>query len=226
MTPATARPSPRPRRPGRPTGGDAAVREALVERARELFLQNGFGNVSTRQIAAAAGTTSAMINYHFGNKLGLYQAMIEQIMRPLIATVAQLGEASRREAPSLEGLIRTYMSMIAANPWFPALMLQEVLSQQGRMRAQFIERYAGRMAPALVIVLRRERELGRLRADLDPQFAAVSLLGLCVFPFVSLPLTGPVLGFRPEGADLDRFIEHTARLFRAGADARPEAAHA
>ena len=65
-------------------------------------------------------------------------------------------------------------------------------------------------------MLRREREQGRLRVDLDPQFAAVSLLSLCVFPFVSLPITGPVLGFRPEGEELDRFISHTAQLFREG----------
>lgn len=109
-----------------------------------------------------------------------------------------------------------YMRMVAANPWFPALIIQEVLARNGRMRGEFIERFAARTAPALVAVLRREREQGKLRVDLEPRFAAVSLLSLCVFPFVSLPITGPVLGFRPEGDDLDRFISHTTQLFRDG----------
>jgi hypothetical protein len=64
-----------------------------------------------------------------------------------------------------------------------------------------------------------------LRADVDPKLAAVSMLSLCVFPFVSLPITGPVLGFRPEGSELDRFISHTTRLFREGIAARPESGH-
>jgi len=221
---AEASPKPRPhRRPGRPAGGTAAVRDGLLERARELFLQKGFGNVSTRAIAAAAGTTPAMIHYHFGDKLGLYRAMIEAIVGPLLEQVQRLGQGgSGTPAPTLEDVIGAYMRMVAANPWFPALLLQEVLGQNGRMRAQFIERFAGRAAPALAAAIRCEREEGRLRADVEPRFAAVSLLSLCVFPFVSLPITGPVLGFRPEGPELDRFIRHTARLFRAGIEARPE----
>jgi len=213
------------RGPGRPAGGDAAVRAALLQHARTLFLKHGFAEVSTRRLAAAAGTTPAMIHYYFGDKLGLYQAMIESAVQPLIESVQRLGQAAGDEAPGLEAVIREYMRMVAANPWFPALIIQEVLSQNGRMRGEFIKRFAGRTAPALVAVLRREREQGKLRDDLDPQFAAVSLLSLCVFPFVSLPITGPVLGFRPDGAELDRFISHTAQLFREGIAARTETGH-
>jgi AcrR family transcriptional regulator len=192
------------------------VRETLLDRARELFLQHGFGNVSARQIAAAAGTTPAMIHYHFGDKPGLYRAMLESVVQPLIDRVQQLEQGAGAAAPGLEAVMSAYMRMVAANPWFPALIIQEVLARNGRMRGEFIERFAARTAPALVAVLRREREQGKLRVDLEPRFAAVSLLSLCVFPFVSLPITGPVLGFRPEGDDLDRFISHTTQLFRDG----------
>lgn len=225
----TAGPVPRPRpqrRPGRPVGGADNVREALLERARELFLLRGFGNVSTRAIAGAAGTTPAMIHYHFGDKLGLYRAMIESVAGPLVEQVQQLGQGGPgTESPALEAVIGTYMRMIAANPWFPALLLQEVLGQSGRMRAEFIERFAGRAAPTLAAAIRRERDAGRLRHDIDPRFATVSLLSLCVFPFVSLPITAPVLGFRPEGPELERFIRHTAGLFCAGIAAAPETTH-
>jgi AcrR family transcriptional regulator len=213
------------RRPGRPVGGDAAVREKLLSHARELFLRHGFGNVSTRRIATAAGVTPAMIHYYFGDKPGLYKAMIETAVQPLIEDVQRLGRGPGNEVPDLEAVMGAYMRMVAANPWFPALIIQEVLSQNGRMREQFIEQFASRTAPALVAVLHREREEGKLRADVDPKLAAVSMLSLCVFPFVSLPITGPVLGFRPEGSELDRFISHTTRLFRAGIAARPETGH-
>jgi TetR/AcrR family transcriptional regulator len=228
MTPAPNRKTPRvrPRGPGRPAGGDAAVRQNLLECARNLFLHKGFGAVSLRQVAAAAGTTPAMIHYYFGDKLGLYRAMIEDVVQPLVQSVQRMGQAAGDDQPGLEHVMRGYMQMAAANPWFPALIIREVLAQNGQMRDEFIERFAGRTAPALVAVLRREREQGRLRHDVDPQFAAVSMLSLCVFPFASLPVTGPVLGFKPEGEALDRFIEHTLRLFRDGIDARAETGHA
>jgi AcrR family transcriptional regulator len=202
------------------------VREKLLESSRNLFLQLGFREVSLRQVAAAAGTTPAMIHYYFGDKLGLYRAMIEDAVGPLVESVQRLGQATGGDGPGLDEVMRAYMQMVAANPWFPALVIQEVLAQSGHLRGEFIERFAGRTAPALVAVLRREREQGRLRRDIDPQFAAVSLLSLCVFPFASLPVTGPVLGFRPEGEALDRFVDHTVQLFRDGCAARAENGHA
>src|SRR5512137_1253736 len=74
----------RSRRPGRPPGGDAAVRDALLETSRSLFLTRGFASVTIRQIAAAAGSSPATIHYHFGDKLGLYRAMLEAAVAPVV----------------------------------------------------------------------------------------------------------------------------------------------
>jgi len=220
--PRASRKPPRPvRRPGRPTGDAAAeVRATLLARARELFLKHGFADVSTRQIAAAAGTTSAMIHYYYGDKLGLYRAMIEQAVEPLVTSLQRL-ERADAEPPDLDAIMTAYMRMLATNPWLPALIVHEVLDEGGRLRDQFVEHFAGRLAPALVAVLRRERDRGALRADLDPRLAAISALSLCIFPFVSLPITSRVLGFSVEGAELERLTRHTTRLFREGVAAPP-----
>ena len=95
-----------PRRPhaaraARPVATPPCARRCC-DHARDLFLQHGFGNVSTRRIAAAAGTTPAMIHYYFGDKLGLYRAMIESAVQPLIDSVQRLGQAAGDEAPDLE----------------------------------------------------------------------------------------------------------------------------
>ncbi|HEX9207165.1 MAG TPA: TetR/AcrR family transcriptional regulator [Steroidobacteraceae bacterium] len=212
---ATSRRSP-PRGPGRPAGGDAAVRGALLQHARALFLRQGFAQVSTRRIAAAAGTTPAMIHYYFGDKLGLYRAMLDEAMAPLLATLGQMEQGDAEAAPDLEALMTQYMRMLAQNRWLPALIVQEVLDEGGQLREQFIEHFAGRLAPAFVRVLRRERERGTLRADLDPRLAAVSALSLCIFPFVSLPITSRVLGLSVAGEGFERLVRHTTQVFRDG----------
>jgi TetR/AcrR family transcriptional regulator len=213
----------RPRGPGRPPGGDAEIRAALLQRARELFLERGFVDVSTREIAAAAGTTAAMIHYYFGDKLGLYRAMLEAASEPLREELRRLEQAPSASTPDLEALLTTYMRMLATNRWLPGLIVHEVLHEGGQLREQFIEHFAGRLAPALVAVLQRERERGRLRADLDPRLTAISALSLCIFPFVSLSITNRVLGITTSGPDFDRLARHTARLFREGVLVRPEA---
>jgi len=190
------------------------VRAALLQHARALFLKHGFAEVSTRRLAAAAGTTLAMIHYYFGDKLGLYRAMLEEAMTPLLATLQRMEQTGT--PPDLEAKMTQYMRMLSQNRWLPAMIVKEVLGEGGQLREQFIERWASRLAPAFVAVLQRERERGSLRADVDPKLAAVSALGLCIFPFVSLPITSRVLGLSIDGAGFERLAQHTTQLFRHG----------
>jgi len=206
----------RPRAPGRPVGGDVAVRRALLEAARQLFLARGFAAVSIREIAAAAGATPAMIRYYFGDKLGLYRAMLDEAIGPFRAALLEMREQAAVAEADIAALMRLYMRLLADNPWVPALIVQEVLAEGGRFRAQFIEHFAGRMAPLLMEVLQREQAAGRLRSDVDPRLATVSAISLCVFPFVSLPITSRVLGLTIEGEAIDRLAAHTSRLFLEG----------
>jgi len=39
-------------------------------------------------------------------------------------------------------------------PWVPALIVQEVLAEGGRFREQFIENFAGRLAPLFAAIIR------------------------------------------------------------------------
>ena len=56
-TSPTPSPATRFRRPGRPPGGGPAVREALLDGARQLFLARGFASVTIREIARYLGVT-------------------------------------------------------------------------------------------------------------------------------------------------------------------------
>ena len=218
MTTANSRPTQRRavRRPGRPVGGDAAVREALLDTARRLFLAHGFGPVTIRQIAAAAGSSPATIHYHFGDKLGLYRAMLEAAIAPVSAALQRLADPALAEQVDIGEVIRLYTRMLADNPWVPALIVQEVLAEGGRFREQFIENFAGRLAPLFAAIIRREQARGAIRGDLDPNLAALSAISLTVFPFVALPVTSRVLGVSVTGDAVQRLVAHTIRMLFDG----------
>jgi AcrR family transcriptional regulator len=196
-------------------GGDA-VRDALLKTARDLFLARGFASVSIRQIAAAAGSSPATIHYHFGDKAGLYRAMLEVAIAPVAEALQELGEPGRAGQVDLSRIIRLYMRMLADNPWVPALIVQEVLAEGGRFREQFVEHFAGRLAPLFIGILRREQARGALRADLDPPLAALSAISMTVFPFLALPVTSRVLGLSLDEATIDRLASHTTRVLFEG----------
>jgi len=216
----------KPRRPGRPSRGEGesadAVRERLVDAARELFTRRGFGEVPVREIAREAGVTPAMIAYYFGDKQGLYEAMLASVFDTLLARVKELAAQSPSSTAPVEAFIRLYVGTIAAQPWLPALLLREVIATDSGVRARFIERFASRAAALIPGLLAAEIAGGALRADLDPKQAVLSLIGMCAFPFLAHPITGKVLGYELDADFAERLAAHASRLFLDGA--RPRAA--
>jgi TetR/AcrR family transcriptional regulator, regulator of cefoperazone and chloramphenicol sensitivity len=64
-------------RPLDPPGEGTATRERLLNTAIRLFSQSGFEHVAVRDICREAGANLAAVNYHFGDKLGLYMAVVD-----------------------------------------------------------------------------------------------------------------------------------------------------
>lgn len=52
----------------------------LLHAAGEVFAEQGYNGASTRDICLKANANFASIHYHFGDKEGLYQAVIEYII--------------------------------------------------------------------------------------------------------------------------------------------------
>jgi len=196
-----------------PLDADNDVRSALLDAASRLFLKHGFDRVTARQIAVAANTTPAMIHYYFVDKLGLFRAMLERAIAPVRELIARSLQG-RAVDPAV--LIRMHMQTAAANPWIATLIVNEVLAEKGRFRSTFVRDVAGRQAPLVLELLQRARANGTVRGDLDVRLAALSLMSLCMFPFLARHVAGPVLGLKFDEEEIERLIAHTVRLFAVG----------
>ncbi|HEY4367862.1 MAG TPA: TetR/AcrR family transcriptional regulator [Steroidobacteraceae bacterium] len=206
-----------PRQRGRPpVEAEADIRNALLEAAHRLFLKHGFDKVTAREIALAAGTTPAMIHYYFTNKLGLFRAMLQQAIEPVRQQLAASLATDAAPPLDLRAFVTAYMKTAAANQWIATFVVNEVFPEHGRFRTTFIREVATPMMSMFTQVLERARAGGVLKADVDVHFAALSLLSLCIFPFISRNVTGPVLGVQLEGDALQQLIDHNVRVCTAG----------
>jgi AcrR family transcriptional regulator len=209
------------RKVGRPRAGEGAedLRRRLVEVARGLFATRAFGEVGIREIAAAAGVTPGMISYYFGDKQGLYEAMLASVFDDMIGRVRELAAHPPAAGGPLESLIRLYVSTIASQPWLPALLLREIVTGDSAARARFVRRFASRVAEILPGLVRGEIAAGRARADVDPALAVLSLVGMSMFPFLAHPIAGKAFGYELGPEFTERLIAHTQRLFLEGVGA-------
>jgi TetR/AcrR family transcriptional regulator len=210
----------RPRRakkPGRPPAAEGRdSRQALIEAARELFSGQGFDEVSTKAIAARAGLNPAMIQYHFAGKAGLLEAAFREALGPVLDRLGALPADASDDEP-LRRFLEIYMRTLAANPWLPKMMVRHVLPDGGQLQSIAVQLIGSRVGPVIGALIERDRQHGRLRADIDPLLTTLSIVSLAVFPFVSLPVTQRVFGLEPDPAFVERLIDHTTRVFYYGA---------
>jgi AcrR family transcriptional regulator len=56
------------------------TRSRLIEAASAIFAERGYQAATTREICIRARANAAAVNYHFGDKLGLYKAALKSVI--------------------------------------------------------------------------------------------------------------------------------------------------
>ena len=77
------------------------TRETILNAAEAVFAEHGFDGVSVDVIAAEAGYNKSLIFQYFGDKLGLYRAVVARMKAQTDAQLAQLIADFRVEHESL-----------------------------------------------------------------------------------------------------------------------------
>ncbi|PZM50707.1 hypothetical protein DKP91_18155 [Enterococcus faecium] len=78
----------------------APTPEAVLDAAEMLFARQGHEATSMRQITALAGVNLAAVNYHFGSKEGLVQAVLKRRLGALNQErLNQLEQLERQAGP-------------------------------------------------------------------------------------------------------------------------------
>jgi len=192
---------------------DDDTRARLLRAASEVFAEVGYHSATVRQICSRAHANVALVNYHFGDKLGLYTEVLQQLL-PRAAEVAALDKAMNQNiSPEdiLRFVIRTRVRAICGRD------LKD-------LRFQIVVHELTRPTPALATIInevsrplyKRLCELIGRTSGLPPgdektHLCAHSVLGQIVFYLLEGPLLvrlWPDLKMDPE--QVDRIADHIA----------------
>ena len=121
------------RRPGRPSGGVAAVtHERLVKIAREAFSQCGYDGTTFAEVARRAGLSRAALNYHFADKPALYHDVIKSTYTGVVAPAIDRAAQETGLARQLSVLIEAAGDAIAQDSSVAAFLYTSVAECQRR----------------------------------------------------------------------------------------------
>ncbi|MYD72079.1 MAG: TetR/AcrR family transcriptional regulator [Acidobacteria bacterium] len=89
------------------------TKERILDAAERLFGERGFASTSLRDITAGAGVNVASVNYHFGSKEALLEAVLERRFRPInkerLAMLDAVNARAGEDPPPIEEVVRAFL---------------------------------------------------------------------------------------------------------------------
>jgi len=180
----------------------SGVRARVLAAGRTEFANHGLSAGSVRAIGERAGVTAAMVNYYFGGKRALYDAVVSEAQTRLGARIS--AALAGTEGPLAARLAGAYFDFLAEDRELQRLLLREVLDDEGESLRELSERY---VAPLRKLF---KQHFGGGEEALQ---TALSVFGAVAGYFLYEPMLGAFLGTDPLAPDaLARRRRHVLRL--------------
>jgi AcrR family transcriptional regulator len=205
------------------------TRTRILDAAEELFMQHGFEGTSMRLLTAKAGVNLAAVNYHFGSKDALIEALFRRRLDPMNA--ARLAALEKLEADSAgrplaaEGIIRAFVGeslrmiedsrsggrnfirLLGRTYTEPAKSIRALI---GQMYAPTIERYKAAL----------ERALPQMPRD-ELVWRMHFMFGTLSYTLAATDAVQLIAGAKPEDRHDARLLEDRLTAFLAAGLAAP-----
>lgn len=189
----------------------------LLSAAGEIFARRGYEATTVAEITRAAGTNVASINYHFGDKLTLYLAVLRHSLPPPLdrAGVAAL----KKLAPErqLRAFILEFVRALIGEgrpSWGARIMAREIAQPTAALPEVIDEVMRPRYEQLRAIV---GAYLGERPASERVRFVAHSVIAQCVHWAHAQPLFPHLWPqFRLTAPQVDRIAEHISNFSLAG----------
>jgi AcrR family transcriptional regulator len=186
------------------------TKAAILAAAEDVFAKCGFDAASMKAIGDAAGVSRSTPSYFFGDKSGLYDAVLAQVIER--ARFAML-EAYEHTGPAVDihdavaNYVAVFLNFLAGDYAFLRLIQREALADASRVEELFgqpVQDALAAFAPAAE------------QARVSPQQLVLDVIALCWYPFAHEHTLLPALNMSPRDPDfLEGYKQHIVRIVLA-----------
>ena len=189
-------------------------RDRILDAATEVFLQSGYEAASLQEIVSRAGGSLATLYRLFGNKEGLFQAMVERKSAHLLQQLEQPRITGKDAADVLNGVGVSFLELALSAD---ALALQRLLIAEAgrnpRLREIYMAIAPERNLRAIADYLEGEVSAGKLQLD-DCYLAATQFIGMIKGNYHMRRLMAEE--FTLSSQERDTVVHHAVGLFLNG----------
>ena len=193
----------------------AGTEKRLLEAAGEIFAEHGYRAATVRQICEKARTNIAAVNYHFGDKEGLYMAVLRSVHRASAEKYPPHFGGSPAAAP--EQKLRVYVRSLLLRifdegrpGWHTKIMMREMI-EPTRALDMLVEEGARPLHQELSSIV--GELLGPAANDELVRLSVLSIVSQCVYYRRARPvITRLYPQQRYDSKEVERLTEHISQF--------------
>ena len=199
------------------TKEDLQTDQIILDAARRVFQRSGLGGARMQEIANEAEISKASLHYYYRSKDKLFQNVFQQdFQKFMIPLVGILRDPALTLEQRIRTFVGSYIQTLLDNPGMPLFIMQELSSNPDRLislaeeklfgSTEGMEKKTNRLADMsgeglsgqtemnkahILETFTRQIRDGMERGNLnrvDPEQFILSLISMCVFPFVGRPM--------------------------------------
>ena len=173
---------------------NSETEQKIIQAASEVFLQKGLDGARMQEIANRAGINKALLHYYFRSKEKLFKTIFKIELVSMLDNIFGSINPADDFKQFLHQFIHEYMANVSTRKNVMRFILWELDKSADTLAEWFIEAFQNQGYKKNPILLRVEKAVANKEIkSIDTINFTLSLLGMCVFPFVAAPLLQQIL---------------------------------
>jgi len=163
---------------------ELSTEEKILQAAVEVFVRDGYDGSRMQDIADLAGINKALLHYYFRSKDKLFERVFDEKVQSFFPQMSEILAQEISFIEKIDFFIEGYIKLLLKNPFIPLFVLNTVNKKD---KQDFIQKMP-------LDIMRKATEsyyqdLQKLQIrELNPMQFMMSLMGMCVFPFLAKPI--------------------------------------
>lgn len=191
----------------------------IIEASIPLFATKGVDAVSVKELAEAAGVNIALISYYFGGKENLYAYILETQLAVLGDAIEIISKEEISPVAKIRRLADAIVVVHKTYPFIDRLLYGEVI-KPSKYFDTIVKKAAFHLQCFLRDCISEAMANGQFRSDIDPDFAAISLIRTLNLSFISKHLSADMLPDQENVAEL--YVAQALEIYLNGVVHNPD----